>query len=58
MRILRRSVATVNRLAASGKLPVAVKAGGIRGARFYRRSDVEALRDEFDARYEPDEASA
>lgn len=41
--ILGKSVATVNRLAANGSLAVAAQVSGIRGARFYRRSDVEAL---------------
>lgn len=42
--ILGKSVATVNRLAANGELPVALSGHGLRGARFYRRSDVEGLR--------------
>lgn len=41
--ILGKSVATVNRLAANGSLVEAAKAPGLRGARLYRRSDVEAL---------------
>lgn len=58
-RILRRSPATVNRYAADDKLPVAKKIDGIRGARFYWRADVEALRDELDARFdEPAEAAS
>lgn len=41
------SVATINRWADAGKLPVALRAPGIRGARFFRRKDVEAIaRDE------------
>ena len=55
-RILRRSPATVNRYAADERLPVAKKIDGIRGARFYWRADVEALRDELNARY--DEAAS
>lgn len=34
---------TVNRMAATGRLPQAAKANGIRGARMFYRSDVEAL---------------
>jgi len=37
------SVATVNRWAKGGRLPVAVKVPGKRGANLFRRSDVEAL---------------
>ncbi len=36
-------VATVNRWAKRGVLPVAVKAHGPKGANLYLRSDVEAL---------------
>lgn len=36
--------ATVTRWAQSGRLPVAVKAPGLRGANLFRRADVEALR--------------
>lgn len=39
-------VATVNRWAKSGKLKVAVKAPGAKGANLFRRSDVEALKAE------------
>lgn len=42
--LLGTSVATVNRWAAAGKLPVAHSLPGIRGARLFDRSDVEALR--------------
>jgi len=38
--LLGASVATVNRWAASGKLPVAHALPGIRGARLFARSDV------------------
>lgn len=44
--ILGKSVATVNRFAASDRLPVAKQIDGIRGARFYLRRDVEGLRDD------------
>jgi len=44
--ILGCSVGTVNRLAAADRLPIAKQIDGIRGARFYWRADVEALRDE------------
>lgn len=37
------NIATINRLAASGKLPTAHKLPGRTGARLYRRSDIEAL---------------
>lgn len=37
------SVATINRWVRAGRLDVVVQANGIRGARFYRREDVEAL---------------
>lgn len=40
------SVATVNRRADKGEIPVAAKAPGKRGARLFRREDVEALRRE------------
>ena len=39
----RVSVATVNRWAASGALPVAMQLPGATGARLYRPTDVEAL---------------
>lgn len=41
--ILGRPVATINRWAARGYLPVEVQAPGTRGARLYRRADVLAL---------------
>ena len=37
------SVATINRWADSGVLPVAVKAPGLRGARMFRQSDVDKI---------------
>lgn len=37
------SVATVNRRADKGEIPVAAKAPGKRGARLFRRADVESL---------------
>ena len=40
------SVATVNRRADKGEIPVAAKAPGKRGARLFRREDVEALASE------------
>lgn len=42
--ILDRPVATINRMALDGRLPIAVQMPGRTGARLYRRSDVEALR--------------
>lgn len=41
--LLGKSTATINRWADSGALPVAVKAPGVRGARFFARADVENL---------------
>lgn len=41
--ILGKSVATINRWADKGKLEPALELSGLRGARFFRRSDVEAL---------------
>jgi excisionase family DNA binding protein len=41
--VLGTSVATVTRLAADGALATAVKAPGQRGARMFRRADVERL---------------
>lgn len=38
-----KSVSTVNRWADCGRLPVAAKAPGVRGARFFHKSDVEQL---------------
>lgn len=42
-RILNRGIATVNRWAATGRLPTTAKAPGLRGARLFDRRDVEAL---------------
>ena len=44
-RILRVSVATVNRMAKDGRLEVAHKLPGLRGAQLFARSSVEALRE-------------
>lgn len=43
--LLGKSVPTINRMAARGELPVAAQlpAEEGRGARLYRRSDIEAL---------------
>lgn len=41
--MLNATVATVNRWAASGKLPVAMKLPGRTGANLFRREDVEAF---------------
>jgi DNA-binding transcriptional MerR regulator len=38
------SVATINRWAREGRLTPFVQGKGVRGARFYRREDVEAAR--------------
>ena len=38
-------VATVNRWARKGRLPVAIKVPGFTGANLYHRADVEALLD-------------
>ena len=43
------SVATVNRWAREGALPVSVKAPGERGARLYRADEIERLRRSPDA---------
>lgn len=43
-RILGVSVATVNRWADSGELPTAFKAPGLRGARLFHTTEVEARR--------------
>lgn len=40
------SVATVNRWARAGRLPVAAKIAGRTGANLYRRADVEELLNE------------
>lgn len=45
-RILGRSVPTVNRWVAQGKLVPAVKFPGARGANLFGRDDVERLRRE------------
>jgi len=39
------SVATINRWAKDGTLPVAAKGPGLRGPNLFNRSDVEALRE-------------
>ena len=44
--ILGKSARTVQRMADTGELPVAQKLPGPNGAFLFRRSDVEALRDE------------
>ena len=41
--LLGKSVATVNRWAAEGRITPAVEMPGETGARLYRRSDIEAL---------------
>jgi len=41
--ILQRPVATINRWANRGTLPIAVRGNGIRGARMFRREDVERV---------------
>lgn len=43
---LRRDVRTIHRWVESGRLTPVFKAPGIRGVRLFRRSDIEALRDE------------
>ena len=42
-RILGVSIATLHRKAAAGEVPEVAKLPGLRGARLFRRSDVEAL---------------
>ena len=42
--MLGKTVATVNRWAAEGKITPALKMPGDTGARLYRRTDIEALR--------------
>lgn len=37
------TVATVNRMAAQGKIPTAHKLPGVRGARLFRATDLEAV---------------
>lgn len=39
-----KSVATINRWANSGVLPVAVQTPGLRGARLFRKSDVDKIK--------------
>lgn len=51
-RILRKTPRTVSRWADAGKLEHAHKLPGNTGARLFKLADVEALRDELDARYE------
>ena len=38
-----KSVATINRWANAGTLPVAVQTPGLRGARLFRKSDVDKI---------------
>lgn len=45
-RILETTPATINRWASSGRLPVAVKAPGPRGARMFSASIIEQIRGE------------
>lgn len=45
-KITGKSVATIHRWADTGRLPVAVKAPGIRGARFFRLEDVQQAKDD------------
>jgi len=40
---LGRSVATINRWADAGALPVVVKGPGVRGARFFARAVIESM---------------
>ncbi len=47
--LLGTTVATVNRWAVTGKLPVAHKMPGRTGAYLFARSDVEAVREPMDA---------
>lgn len=44
--LLGISLVTLHRRARDGRLPTALKGDGIRGARWFLRSDVEALADE------------
>jgi len=44
--LLGKSPATINRWAEDGTLPVAFRAPGIRGARFFAAAEVEKLRTE------------
>lgn len=47
------SIATLHRRAACGEIPEVAKLPGIRGARLFRRADIEAL-----VRTEPTEAAS
>lgn len=42
-KLLGKTVATINRWAAEGRIVPAMKLGPNTGARLYRRSDIEAL---------------
>lgn len=42
--LLGKSTATINRWAEDGTLPVAFRAPGIRGARFFTRDAVDAMK--------------
>lgn len=53
-RILRRTVGTVCRWAAEGKLEPAIKGGGLRGPMWFDRATVEQMRADEDAKYEPE----
>lgn len=44
--LLGVSIPTVNRRAASGAIPVAAKAPGVRGAYLFDRAAIEVLRDQ------------
>lgn len=58
-RILRRTVGTVCRWVADGKLEPAIKGTGPRGPMWFEREAIEAIRSAEDAKYvEPTEASA
>lgn len=60
-KLAKVDVATVNRWAKSGRLPVAVQVPGETGARLFRRSDVDHVLDELTAELEarmPQRASA
>lgn len=47
---LRVSLPTVHRMARTGALPVALQLDGLRGARLFRRADVESVAAERTAR--------
>ncbi len=55
---LRVSVATVNRMARSGRLPVAKKLAGIRGANLFDSATIEQHLAAEDARWAAQECSA